>query len=315
MEIPEGERTASGSALTADNVIYYATAVDADGLPVSSLMYKGGLPIDLSTDFAPVIRPYPDDGPVAPVPPPASYASERITSSSPVPGGAAYQGMALTNATDQPMTVKLQAYTADGRIAAAEGLVNPAFLRIPPRQQKIFLAEEWLGEGARHLDGSFRAFWSDAQATSLSFRGNVSPSQLDEIGPLGAAAGPLWLPLAREQEPGAVRRLRLFGGDPPPTCRSCSETRTGRRFRPGGTSGCRRQAPAELPLNAAADIAEIRARVPVSARLEVTPAHDPWSIDAAPAPAGARYVQPHVELNGLFTTRVLVVNTSASPRR
>ncbi len=310
VQFPDGERTASGAVLTAGNAIYYATAVDGDGLPVSSLMYKGGLPIDLSTDFTLVIRPYPDAGPVAPVPPPASYASEQVTSSSAVPGGAAYQGMALTNATDRPMTVKLQAYTAEGRIAAAEGLANPAFLRIPPHEQKIFLAEEWLGEGARHLDGSFRAFWSDAEATSLSFRGNVSPSQLDDIGPLGAAAGPLWLPLAREQEPGAVRRLRLFGGGTAADVQvlfrgNALSTRWDGRVPASGMS--------EIPLNVAADVAEIHSPVPVSARLEVSPAHDPWGIDAAAAPAGARYVQPHVELNGLFTTRVLLVNTSASP--
>ena len=122
VQIPEGERTSAGSLLTADNVIYYATAVDRSGLPVSSLMYKGGIPIDLSTDFAPIIRPYPDSLAAAPVPPPVSYASEQIVSSSPVPGGAAYQGMALTNPTDQPMVVKLQAYTPGGRIAGIQSL-------------------------------------------------------------------------------------------------------------------------------------------------------------------------------------------------
>jgi dienelactone hydrolase len=302
VQVPEGD-------VTSDNAIYYATAVE-DGLPVSSLIYKGGIPIDLSTDFTPVIRPYPDNGPVAPVPPAPSYAAERAISSSPVPGGAAYQGMALTNPTDQPMVVNLQAYTAAGRIAAQEGLINPAYLSIPPRQQKIFLAEDWLGEGARHLDGSFRAFWNDASSTSLAFRGNVAPPELDGIGPMDLSGGSLWVPLAREA--GGSRRLRVFAGG------SAADAQVLFKDGNGSTLSTRSlQVPAfgtsDIPVADAAAGAEIRPGAPVSARVEVAAGKDPWSIDAAPASSGTRFVQPHVELNGVFTTRVLMANTSAAP--
>jgi hypothetical protein len=48
VQIPDGERTASGDVITSDNVIYFATATARDSSPVSSLVYKGGSVLDLS---------------------------------------------------------------------------------------------------------------------------------------------------------------------------------------------------------------------------------------------------------------------------
>jgi hypothetical protein len=50
----------------------------------------------------------------------------------------------------------------------------------------------------------------------------------------------------------------------------------------------------------------------VSARLEVRGAGDPWSIEAQPVPTAAKLVQPHVEWHGIFATRLVMMNTSAS---
>jgi hypothetical protein len=58
--------------------------------------------------------------------------------------------------------------------------------------------------------------------------------------------------------------------------------------------------------------AEIGSSVPVSARLEVRGGRDPWSIEAQTAPTATKYILPHVEWNGIFTTRLLMLNTSST---
>jgi len=60
--------------------------------------------------------------------------------------------------------------------------------------------------------------------------------------------------------------------------------------------------------------AQIRSAEPVSARLEVSGPGDSWSLDARAVPSLNRYVQPHVEWNGTFQTRLLFVNPSAQNR-
>jgi hypothetical protein len=230
----------------------------------------------------------------------------------PLPAGAAYQGVAVTNATEQPIVAKLEARTAEGRVAAAEGLSNPAFMFLPPRSQKVFVAEEWLGPGARQLEGSLRVAWKGANGTSLSFRGNVAPSELDGIGPVKAAAGPVWIPLAPDFEASAERSLTIFGGS------SAAEVDV--LFR--DASGRTQLRKVEVPASGSAvvvpppgfGLAQLSSGAAFSARLEVTGSHDPWSVDAIPSnPAGA-YVQPHVEWNGTFTTRLLAVNSSSATR-
>jgi hypothetical protein len=60
---------------------------------------------------------------------------------------------------------------------------------------------------------------------------------------------------------------------------------------------------------------EVRSTVPISARLEVSGGKDPWSIDGRPASSAiaSRLLQPHAEWNGIFNSRLLMINTSANP--
>ncbi|NWG11936.1 MAG: prolyl oligopeptidase family serine peptidase [Acidobacteria bacterium] len=316
--IPSGDRPATGDAYSAGNVIYYATVTDAGQLPVSSLVYRAGRILDLSSDFVPGIDPYEGSSVVVPVPPPRMDAASTVASSVPVPDGAAYQGMSLANPDDSVMTLRMEARGADGRLKAADGLINPVFMNLAPRSQRIFLAEEWMGAGARRLDGAFRFGWSGVRAASLAFRGNVAPAELSEIGPLAEPGTRLWLPLAWEQDPGGARRIRIFAAG------GASGVTVDFRNKAGTVVSTQT---ADLPALGGADLvppqgqglqepalADIRASAPVSARLEVTGSGDPWSIEARAAPAAGKYIQPHVEWNGVFRTLLLLVNPSSESR-
>ena len=319
VQLPSGERSPTGDLFRTDNVLYFSTATDSRGLAVSSLMYKADRIIDLSADFAPTIRQFPDDKIVAPVPPKPAYALTTGASMIPLTADASYQGLALTSGSDTPIAVAVEARTPEGRLAAAEGLVNPSFILLPQRSQQVFLAEQWLGPGVRQLNGSIQLRWSSAKSSSLSFRGNVSPPELEGIGPVYPKAGPLWIPLAPEQDKAAYRRLRIVvpAGSSPADVEVVFRDaagivlkRSSVRVTDAGTSdvsipqGTANSDPASV---------QILPPIPLSARVEVTGARDPWSIDAQPSPAVTKIVQPHLEWNGLFTTRLLVLNTSSSP--
>ncbi len=320
-QIPAGEKSPSGDTIGPSNVIYFATATDGGGLPVSSLVSKGPLPMDLSTDFTPKIDQYPGDSIVVPTPPPAPDAVDTITSSTPVTTDSGYQGIALSNPTNTEKGVRVEARTPEGRIAVGEGLINPVYLSLPPRTQQVFVNEEWFGKGARLFDGSLHTFWTDAPAASLFFRGSGSPTELDGIGPASPPATSLWLPLAPEQDGTALRRLRIFGAETDASVQIAFRNKFGDAARIPAAS-------VQVPAHGMVDItpptgsgalepasAEIEATNPVSARLEVTGVKDPWSIEAQPVPTGNRYFQPHTEWNGIFTTRLLFLNPSGNARR
>ena len=315
--IPVGDRPDVGDPFNAGNVIYFATVTHA-ALPVSSLVYKAGRVIDLSSDFVPGIDPYEAASVVVPVPPAHVDARATAASSLPVPGGAAYQGMSLSNPADGIMAVRVEARNVEGRLQAAEGLINPVFMTLAPRSQRIFLAEEWMGPGARQLNGTFRFGWSDARAASLAFRGNVAPAELSEIGPLAESGTRLWLPLAREQDPTGVRMMRIVAAD------TAAGVTVDFRNRDGIVVST---STADVPADGSIDltppegagpqepaVAEIRASAPVSARLEVRGSGDPWSIEARTAPPSGKYIQPHVEWNGVFRTLLLIINPSSERR-
>jgi hypothetical protein len=191
-------------------------------------------------------------------------------------------------------------------------------MTMAPRSQRVFLFQEWMGAGAMGIQGSFRFGWSDGRASSLAFRGNVAPPELSEIGPLGAPAKTLWLPLAPEQDRQAVRRLRVFASGSAAAVTAVFRDSSGkaldtRRVDVSSHGSADMSVPgAEIPGEAAA--AEISASAPVSARLEVSGAADPWSIEARAIPASPAAVQPHVEWNGRFKTRLLLVNPAAEQR-
>jgi len=317
VRIRSGDRPPAGDPYRADNVIYFATVTDLPGLPVSSLVYKAGRIIDLSSGFVPGIDPQGGSGATVPVPPPHVDALSTAASSRTVPDGPAYQGMSLANSTDATMVVRVEARTDEGRLAAAEGLINPVFMTLAPRSQRIFLTEEWMGAGARGLEGSLGFGWSDARASSVVFRGTMGPAELSEIGPLAPPATDLWLPLAPEQDPAASRRLRIFSIGPPAAVTVVFRDRDGRTLQTSSVdvlesgSGDVPLPSAQEPQRAAS--AEIRSSTAVSARLEVTGAGDPWSIEARPVPAGTVSFQPHLEWNGLFQTRLFLLNPSPVP--
>jgi cephalosporin-C deacetylase-like acetyl esterase len=313
--IAGGDRPEAGDPYQPENVIYFATVTDPAGLPVSSLAYRAGRVIDLSSGFVPGIDPPADSTSPVPVPPPHVDALLTSASSHLVPDGPAYQGMSLANPTGDTIAVRMEARTDDGRIAAAEGLINPVFMTLAPQSQRIFLAEEWMGSGARNLEGGLRFGWSDARASSIAFRGTAGPSALAKMGPLTASATHLWLPLVPEQDPSALRRIRIFSGG------SAANVDIVFRDKDGNILGARSDGiPAngaggyEPPASPQATSVEIRSSSPVSARLEVSGASDSWSIEASPEPAGKKAYQPHLEWNGLFQTRLLLINPGAVPR-
>lgn len=315
--IPAGSEPEVGDPYSADTVIYFAT-VTRGNLPVSSLVYKGGGMIDLSTDFVPGIDPYLGSSVVVPVPPAHVDAKATATSSLPIPGGAAYQGMSLSNPTGATVAARIEARNPHGRLEALAGLINPVFITLGPYSQQVFLVEELMGPGARQINGLIRVGWSDKAATSLAFRGNVTPAELSEIGPLPEPSTRMWLPLAREQDPLGVRKIRIFAAD------AAAGVTVDYRSEAGGVVSTHA---ADLPAHGSVDlipptgegaqgpvVAEIRATAPVSARLEVTDSGDPWSIEARTDPPSGKYIQPHVEWNGTFKTLLLFVNPSADPR-
>jgi cephalosporin-C deacetylase-like acetyl esterase len=315
-QIPPGEASSSGDIIQIGNVIFYATITDALGLPVSSLMYKGRATMDLSSGFTPKLDPFSGNS-SAPLPPPPSDAAVKVLSSIPV-SESAFKGVALSNTTDNTLTVRVEARSLDGRIAAGEGLMNPAFVTLAPRSQNVFLAEELLGPGARRFDGSFQAAWSETRTSLLAFRASAIPSVLESIGPLPAPAVDLWLPLAPEHESAASRIIRIFCS----VSAASAEVVFRNRF---GTAVQTRLV--AVAANGTVDVvppagsgffepasAEVLSSAPVSARLDVAGAGDSWSLDARPAPSLTRYVQPHVEWNGAFRTRLIFVNPSAETR-
>jgi cephalosporin-C deacetylase-like acetyl esterase len=314
--VPPGETSGAGDIIQAGNVIFYATITDALGLPVSSLMYKATAAMDLSSGFTPKLDPFSGTS-AAPLPPSPSDAAVKVLSSIPVAEGS-FQGLALSNATDNTLTVRVEARSLEGRIAAAEGLINPAFLTLAPRSQNVFLAEEWLGPGARRFNGSLLAAWSETRTSSLGFRGSATPSALEGIGPLPAPAVDLWLPLAPEHEGAAPRRIRIFSSESPASAEVLFRNKFGNTLQTSqvtiAANGTLDLAPPSGSGFFEPASAEVRSSAPVSARLEVTGAGDSWSLDGRPAPALTRYVQPHVEWNGVFQTRLLFVNPSAQMR-
>jgi len=121
------ERSSSGELLRADNVIYFATLTDPQGLPVSSVVYMGGR-IDLSTDFQPTIGPFPGSTVSAPVPPPRVDAAYSLVSVAPVQS-ATFEGLAVSNSGADPITVRVEASTTAGASPRPSAVFDPRVLR------------------------------------------------------------------------------------------------------------------------------------------------------------------------------------------
>jgi hypothetical protein len=128
----------------------------------------------------------------------------------------------------------------------------------------------------------------------------------------------LWLPLAREQDPSAARTVRIFAAD------AATGVTVDYRNEAGSVVSTHT---ADVPAHGSVDlisppgegsqgsaVAEIRGSARVSARLEVMGSGDSWSIEARTAPSAGKYIQPHVEWNGAFRTRLLLVNPSPERR-
>jgi len=199
-------------------------------------------------------------------------------------------------------------------------LINPIYVSLPARTQKVFVQEEWFGPGAARLNGSFHALWTDTGPATLSLRGAAEPSEIDGIGPIGASAKSLWLPLVPERDTAADRRIRIFGG--------ISDAEVTVVFRNSqGSSAQLPETHVSIPANGIADIfppaagestpayADIEATIPVRAKMEVSGGWDTWSIEAQPVPGANSYFLPHAEWNGIYTTHLVFVNPSDSTRR
>ena len=314
------EKSGSGDVYTADNIGYYATMTDSRGLAVSSLVYSAGRLLDLSSGLVPAIEHSPEDTIAVPVPPDPIDAVRTTASSIALTASGAYQGMALSNPTTNSMALRIEARTPEGRIASADGLINPVFITIPPQAQQQFLLDQWLGPGARQINGSFQIGWNDKRGTSLAFRGNFAPADLDAIGPLPTAGKSLWLPMIPEQDRTTVRRVRFFSG----STTEATVTVTGRGRLGDILDSGEVKVPAwgsvELPIPivvAGGEIAsiQIEASVPVAVRAEVRTSRDSWSVDAVPASQATTFRQPHVEWNGQYLTRLVVMNTSPTASR
>ncbi len=319
VSLPAGERSAAGEVYTAQNIIYYATLSDTLGLPVSSQIYRGSLPLSLSSSFSPVINRYSTSDPAIPAPPAQSDAMKTAASALTLANDNFYQGISLANPTSAHIAVRLEARGTDGRFSTAETLFQPILLSIPARTQQIFLFDEWLGRGVRSLTGAFLMGWNDARGASLAFRGNVATGQLDAIGPVTAPGKTLWVPLVPEQDRSTSRRLRLF------SAASSSATVTLTYRNRSGTLLEKGQilvpawGSAELEIAVGSGdteyaLVQIESTQPVSARAEVRPSRDTWSIEALPTPAATHFVQPHAEWNGVYKTRFLIANTGSGLR-
>ncbi len=315
--LPAGEKSAAGEIYSASNIIYFATITDSLGMPVSTLAYKGRLPIDLSTDFVPVLDHNPASQTVVPVPPAAPETSRTAASSVPVPADTSYQGSALSNPTDTPIAIRVEARTPEGRIAAVDGMANPVLMTIPARSEQIFLAEEWLGRGARNFSGSFQVAWNGKLGTSLGFRGNTYPAQLDAIGPLTAAGKSLWLPFVPEQDGSYSRKLKMVSASSSSSTVTITyRDRLGVQIDNKGVVIVPAYGSLELDVAVGSTqiaIVQIDATNPIYARIEVKPSRDSWSIEALPAPTATHFVQPHCEFNGTYKTLLVLANTNSDP--
>jgi hypothetical protein len=310
-------------------LIYYATVVDRGGLSVSSPVYKASATagqdraMDLSSGFVPTIGHFPDNAVSVPLPPPLADAAITVTSATVRPNGSSYEGIALTNPSSDPIVVRMEARTTDGRIAAAAGLINPVFITVPPQGQRAFLSDEWMGPGARNLNGTLRLAWNSVAGSALGFRGDVSPTTLEGIGPTSLVPATQWIPLVPEQGSGVSRKLRIyapsasaadvhvlfrnrFGTDAPLQTKSVQ-----RQIAAGGVMDFEIAAPTGND-NLDPAIAEIRSSAAVAGRLECTTSRDVWSIDARPAPTGTTVLAPHVEWNGFYTSRLVLLNVTAT---
>jgi hypothetical protein len=125
----------------------------------------------------------------------------------------------------------------------------------------------------------------------------------------------VWLPVVPEQEPEARRTLRIFATGAASTVDVVIRDALGTTI---ASQQLTLQAwgSAAIPLSSSVGAAsvELRASSPVSARLEIASVRDSWNIAARGIPTASRYLQPHVEWNGNFRTRLLLVNPSVLPR-
>jgi hypothetical protein len=135
------------------------------------------------------------------------------------------------------------------------------------------------------------------------------------------AGSHLWIPLAPEQDGAGRRRLRIVAGN----SGTAADIQILYRSASGVSLDSQQitlapAASAEIVPPAGSGVtlpfsAEIRASVPVSARLEVQGSQDSWSVESlspSPVVGGVRLVQPHLELYGIFTSRLVVLNSSSS---
>jgi len=316
VSIGEGEKSASGEAYSAQNVIYFVTVTDPLGLPVSSLVYKGKSAIDLVTNFTPVFEHHPGDSALVPVPPdPPADAARSTVSAIPLSTSYYYHGMALANPTDTPIAVRIETRAADGRQTAVDGVASPAFMNVPARSEQIFVNSQVLGPGL--LNGSVHIAWSDKRGTFLAFRGSDSPAMLDGIGPMSAPGKSLWVPLVPEQDGSYPRMLRLFSGSSTPaTVTVTYRNRLGDSMEKGqvivppyGRTDLQVDVGSGTSQYA---VVQIDSTAPISARVEVRPSRDAWSVEALPASTSGRFIQPHAEYNGTFKTRFIIMNTSTT---
>lgn len=324
VSLPAGTIGATGSPYRFDNVLYYATAAPATGVPVSSMVYLSNRPLDLSSVFTPTIRHYPEDSISVPLPPAPPEVGKMVVSSKPVTVGTGYQGLAITNPTTTSTSVRIEARDKSGRMALQEGLINPAFASLAANTQMVFLLEEWLGKSADRLDGSLVLHLARGTSTSLAFRGSLQPANLESNGPLPTPARLLYLPLLRDLSPDLVRELRLIA----PVGTDTADLQLSYKSSQGTTlrteslklaPGAIRESwltPKELPETA---YIEISSTLPLHAQMEVTGREDTWCIEglapSASFSADTAFVQPHVELNGIFTTYLTLINSAQEPMK
>jgi hypothetical protein len=67
--VPVSDKPACGPPVTTENVIYFASVSDGNGVTVSSTMYRAGAEMTFSSDFAPVLEHFPNDTFPVPAPP------------------------------------------------------------------------------------------------------------------------------------------------------------------------------------------------------------------------------------------------------
>jgi hypothetical protein len=129
----------------------------------------------------------------------------------------------------------------------------------------------------------------------------------------------LFVSLVPERDPDAARRLRIISGSD-----SAADVTVVFRNKFGAVLGTQQtrvpgNGTLDLPVNLVSGFseeafAEVRSAAPITARMEVSVATDPWALDGQPAPAASKLVQPHTEWNGIFSTRLTLTNTSDQNR-